>query len=99
MSPLVKTKSQAYFKDFKRFRAFKGLVEQRNVVFNSFVCKLGLFWHSWAPKTLVSLAFHSKKKTDLQTNSLRKLPTMTDFQIQKVIDTNVSTVISRSRLF
>jgi hypothetical protein len=37
--------------------AFKGFVEQRNVVFNSFVCKLGLFWHSWAFKTLVSLAF------------------------------------------
>jgi hypothetical protein len=28
--------------------AFKGLVEQKNVVFNSFVCKLGLFWHEWA---------------------------------------------------
>jgi hypothetical protein len=47
MSQLVKTKRQANFKDFKRFEAFKGLVEQKNVVFNSFVCKLGLFWHSW----------------------------------------------------
>jgi hypothetical protein len=46
------------FKDFKRFGAFKGLVEQKKtVVFNSFVCKLGLFWHSWAFKMLVSLAF------------------------------------------
>jgi hypothetical protein len=44
----VKTKRQANFKDFKRFGAFKGLVEQKNVVFNSFVCKLGLFWHEWA---------------------------------------------------
>jgi hypothetical protein len=36
----VKTKRQANFKDFKRFGAFKGLVEQKNVVFNSFVGKL-----------------------------------------------------------
>jgi hypothetical protein len=43
MSPLVKTKRQANFKDFKRFGAFKELVEQKNVVFNSFVCKLGFF--------------------------------------------------------
>jgi hypothetical protein len=44
MSPIVKTKSQANFKDFKRFGAFKGLVEQKkNVVFNSFVCQLGFF--------------------------------------------------------
>jgi hypothetical protein len=40
----LKTKRQANFKGFKRFGAFKGLVEQKNVVFNSFVCKLGLFW-------------------------------------------------------
>jgi hypothetical protein len=57
MSQLVKTKRQANFKGFKRFGVFKGLVEQKNVVFNSFVCKLGLFWHSLAFKTLVSLAF------------------------------------------
>jgi hypothetical protein len=36
MSQLVKTKRQANFKGFKRFGAFKGLVEQKNVVFNSF---------------------------------------------------------------
>jgi hypothetical protein len=40
MSQLVKTKRQANLKDFKRFGAFKGLVEQKNVVFNSFLCKL-----------------------------------------------------------
>jgi hypothetical protein len=40
MSQLVKMKRQANFKYFKRFRAFKGLVEQKNVVFNSFLCKL-----------------------------------------------------------
>jgi hypothetical protein len=43
MSQLVETKRQANFKDFKRFGAFKGLVEQKNLVFNSFVCKLGFF--------------------------------------------------------
>jgi hypothetical protein len=43
MSQLVKTKHQANFKDFKRFGAFKGLVEQKNVVFNSLVCQLGFF--------------------------------------------------------
>jgi hypothetical protein len=46
MSRLVKTKRQANFKDFKRFGAFKGLVEQKKVVFNSFLCKLGLFSHT-----------------------------------------------------
>jgi hypothetical protein len=56
MPQLVKTKRQANFKGFKRFGAFKGLVEQKNV-FNSFVCKLGLFWHSWAFKTLINYYF------------------------------------------
>jgi hypothetical protein len=32
MSQLVKTKRQANFKDFKRFGAFKGLVEQKTLV-------------------------------------------------------------------
>jgi hypothetical protein len=58
MSQLVKTKRQVNFKDFKRFGASKGVVEQKDVVFNSFVCKLGLFWHEWA---------------NLHTNSLNKL--------------------------
>jgi hypothetical protein len=57
MSQLVKTKRQANFKGFKRFGAFKGLVEQKNVVFNLFVCKLGLFWHEW------------QKRPNLHTNS------------------------------
>jgi hypothetical protein len=35
MSQLVKTKRKANFKGFKRFGAFKGLVEQKNVVLNS----------------------------------------------------------------
>jgi hypothetical protein len=42
MSQLVKTKCQANFKDFKRFGAFKGLFEQKNFVFYSFLCKLEL---------------------------------------------------------
>jgi hypothetical protein len=46
MSQLVKTKRQANFKDFKRFGAFKRLVEPKNLVFNSFVCKLGLFFEA-----------------------------------------------------
>jgi hypothetical protein len=48
MSQLVKMKRQANFEDFKLFGAFQGLLEQKNVVFNSFVCKLGFFWHEWA---------------------------------------------------
>jgi hypothetical protein len=52
MSQLIRTKPQANFKDFKRFGAFKGLAEQKNVVFNSVLCKLGLF-----------LALVRKKKT------------------------------------
>jgi hypothetical protein len=55
MSQLVKTKRQANFKDFKRFGAFKGLVQQKNVVFNAFVCKMGSLWHSWAFKTFKTL--------------------------------------------
>jgi hypothetical protein len=31
MSQFVKTKRQAYFKDFQRFGAFKGLVEQKTL--------------------------------------------------------------------
>jgi hypothetical protein len=33
MSQLVKSKRQANFKDFERFGAFKGLVEQKNFGF------------------------------------------------------------------
>jgi hypothetical protein len=62
MSPLVKTKRQANFKDFKRFGAFKGLVEQKNVVFNSFVCLLGFFG------TRV-LKVHSCQKTPIYTRN------------------------------
>jgi hypothetical protein len=42
MLQLVKTKRQANFKDFKRFGALRGSSNKKNVVFNSFLCKLGL---------------------------------------------------------
>jgi hypothetical protein len=58
---LVKTKRQVNFKDFKRFGGFKGLVEQKNVVFNSFLCKLGFFWHEWVKQiTILTLEEHTK---------------------------------------
>jgi hypothetical protein len=59
MSQLVKTKRQANFKDFKRFGTFKELVEQKNVVFNSFLGKLGFFGTcftrvlKWVPKKAI----------------------------------------------
>jgi hypothetical protein len=63
MVQLDKTKRQANFKDFKRFGAFKELVEQKNVVFNSFVCKLSFFSIRGPPM---------QKKPSLHTNSLNK---------------------------
>jgi hypothetical protein len=62
MSQLVKTKRQANFKDFKRFGAFKGLVEQKNVVFNSFS------FHS-----RFKMAHACQKRPNLHTNSSNKL--------------------------
>jgi hypothetical protein len=78
MSQLVKTKRQANLKDFKRFGAFKGLVEQKNLVFNSFLCKLS-FLSTRGP---LKRSFHSrfklahscqKQKPNLHANSLNKL--------------------------
>jgi hypothetical protein len=80
MSQLVKTKRQANFKDFKRFGAFKGFVEQKkNVVLNSFVCKFGFF----CTRGPLKRSFHSRfklahswqRKSNLHTNSLNKLHT------------------------
>jgi hypothetical protein len=71
MSQLVKTKRQANFKYLKQFGAFKGLVEQKNVVFNSFVCKLGLFWQSLASfHSRFRLTYSCQKKPNLHMNSL-----------------------------
>jgi hypothetical protein len=77
MSQLVKTKRQANFEDFKRFGSFKGLVEQKNVVFNSFLGKLAFF----GTRGPLKRSFHSRfklanscqKKPNLHTNSLNKL--------------------------
>jgi hypothetical protein len=78
MSQLVKTKRQANFKDFKRFGALKGLVEQKkNVVFNSFVCQLGFF----GTRGSLNRSFHSRfklahscqKNPNLYKNSSNKL--------------------------
>jgi hypothetical protein len=63
MSPIVRTKRQANFKDFKRFGAFKGLVEQKNIVFNSFLCQLG-FLGTRGP---LKRSFHSSNKLLLST--------------------------------
>jgi hypothetical protein len=71
MSQLVKTKRQANFKDFKRFEAFMGFVEQKNLVFNSFVCKLGLFWASFHSR--FKMAHLCQKMPNLHTNLLNKL--------------------------
>jgi hypothetical protein len=45
MSQLVKTKRQATLKDFKRFGAFKGLVEQKKRCIQIVRVSIGLFWH------------------------------------------------------
>jgi hypothetical protein len=38
MSQLVKRKRQANFKDFKRFGAFEGLVEQKKTLYSTRSC-------------------------------------------------------------
>jgi hypothetical protein len=61
MSQLVKTKRQANFKDFKPFGAFKGFVEQKNIVFGT--------------RGPLKCSFHSRFKhaKNLHTNLLNKL--------------------------
>jgi hypothetical protein len=60
MSQLVKTKRQANFKDFKRFVAFKGIVEQKKSCIQLVRVQIRLFWHSWA---------HSCQKSPIYTGS------------------------------
>jgi hypothetical protein len=62
MSQLVKTKRQVNFKGFKRFGAVKGLVEQKNVVFNSFVCKFKMAHASQKRPNLHTSHLHSSSK-------------------------------------
>jgi hypothetical protein len=63
MSPLVKMKRQANFKDFKGFEAFKGLAEQKNLYSTR-----GPLKHSFHPR--LKLAHSCQKKPNLYTNSL-----------------------------
>jgi hypothetical protein len=41
-------KCQANFKDFKRFGAFKGRVEQKKRCIQLVRVSIGFFWHEWA---------------------------------------------------
>jgi hypothetical protein len=57
MSQLVKTKRQANFKDFKRFGAFKGLVEQKTYSTRSCV-----HWAFFGTRGPLKQLFHSRFK-------------------------------------
>jgi hypothetical protein len=77
MSQLVKTKRQANFKGFNRFGVFKGLVEQKNVEINTFLCKLDFFGTRDPLKRLLhsrfKMAHACQKRSNLHTNSSNKL--------------------------
>jgi hypothetical protein len=66
---LVKQR-QANFIDFQQFGAFEGLVEQKNVVFNSFLCNLAFF----GTRGPLKLLFHSSFKL---AHSCQKRPNYT----------------------
>jgi hypothetical protein len=51
MSPLVKTKRQGNFKNFKRFGAFKGLIEQKKRCIQLVRVSIGLFLALVSKKT------------------------------------------------
>jgi hypothetical protein len=77
MSQLFKTKRQANFKDFRRFGAFKVLVEQKNVVYST---RSRVNWAFFGTRGSLKRSFHSRfklahscqKKPNLHTNSLNK---------------------------
>jgi hypothetical protein len=77
MSQLVKTKRQANFKGFKRFGAFKGLVEQKTL-YSTRSCVNWTFFGTPGP---LKRSFHSRfkmahacqKTPNLHTNSSKKL--------------------------
>jgi hypothetical protein len=50
MSQFVKTKRQANVKDFKRFEAFKGLVEQKKMLYSTRSCVNWAFFGTRGPK-------------------------------------------------
>jgi hypothetical protein len=71
MSQLVKTKRQADFKDFKRFGASKGLVEQKKTLYSTRSCvNWAFFGNRWPLKR----SFHSRFKL---THSCQKSPIYT----------------------
>jgi hypothetical protein len=57
MSQLVKTKCQANFKNFKRFGAFKGLVEQKKTLYSTRSCANWAFFGTRGP---LKRSFHSR---------------------------------------
>jgi hypothetical protein len=59
MSQLVKMKHQANFNDFKRFGAFKGLVEQKK---NLYLTRSSVNWHSLNKLPLFYFLLQFKKK-------------------------------------
>jgi hypothetical protein len=79
MSQLVKTKRQANFKDFKRFGAFNGPVEQKKkTLYSTRSC---VNWGFFGTRGPLKRSFHSRfklahscqKKANLHMNSLNKL--------------------------
>jgi hypothetical protein len=59
MSQLLKTKRQTNFKDFKRFGAFKGLVEQKKKTYSIRSCVNWVFFGTRGP---LKCSFHSRLK-------------------------------------
>jgi hypothetical protein len=59
MSQLVKMKRQANFKGFKRFGAFKGLVEQKKTLYSTRSCVNWAFFGTRGP---LKHSFHSRFK-------------------------------------
>jgi hypothetical protein len=88
MSQLVKTKRQANFKGFRRFGAFKGLVEQKKTLYLTRSCVNWVFFGTRGP---LKSSFHSRfklahscqKKLNLHTNSLNKLLLWKCFYFEK----------------
>jgi hypothetical protein len=68
MLQLVKTKRQGNCKGFKRFGAFKGLVEQKTYSTHSCVN-----WALYVTRGQFKLANSCHKESNLHTNSLNKL--------------------------
>jgi hypothetical protein len=74
---LSKRNVKLILKIFGHLEPLGGLVEQKNVVFNSFLCNLRFFFGTRGP---LKLSFHSsfklahscQKKPKLHTNSLNK---------------------------